>query len=169
LNTAASRRRVSVSNPVRDEQTHRADISLRRTAISHTLAFNKDLGVIVLRAKQRMSFDEIRLVFGEMARLPDFREGLYLVADLRGSDSVITGDDVRRIAVHARDTDAAWGVTKWAIIAGDDLAFGLSRMFGALTDEHRITTRVFRDVETADDWLGLGVEMHEILARTPDE
>lgn len=136
--------------------------------MSHTLTLNDELGVIVLRAKEAMSFDEFCGVFKEMVRLPGFREGLSLVADLRGSGTKLTGENIRQLAAHARATDAAWGDTKWSIIAADDLMFGLSRMFGALTDDHQIDTHVFRDVEKADGWLGLGVETHEILARTPE-
>ena len=137
--------------------------------MSHTLVFNKDLGVIVLRAKETMSVDEIRLVLGEMVRLPDFREGLCLVADLRGGGTALTGEDMRQLAAHAGRTDAAWGDTKWAIIASDSLMYGLSRMFGTLTDRHQVTTHVFRSVKEADGWLGLGIQVDEILARTPDD
>ena len=137
--------------------------------MSHTLALNKELGVIVLRAKETMSLDELRRVLGEMVGLPDFREGLCLVADFRGSGTDLTGDDIRRLASHASETDAAWGVTKWAFLASDSLMYGLSRMFGALTDQHRVTTHVFRGVVEADGWLDLGIQMDEILARTPDD
>ena len=137
--------------------------------MSHTLKLNKDLGVIVLRAKRAMSFDEIRRVFGEMVRLADFREGLCLVADFRGSGTAISSEEIKQLAARAGEIDAAWGATRWAIIASDDLLYGLSRMFSALTDRHRVTTHVFRSLEAADDWLGLGVEVKEILVRTPDD
>jgi hypothetical protein len=41
-------------------------------------------------------------------------------------------------------------------------------MFIAHTSAHAVTTHVFRTVLEADGWLGIGVEMDEILARTPD-
>jgi hypothetical protein len=137
--------------------------------MSHTLKLNIELGVIVLRAKQSLSFSEIRDIFGEMVRLPGFREGLCLVADFRGSGTSLTGEDIRQLAIWARRTDAAWGDTKWSIIASSDALYGLSRMFSSLTDELQVETHVFRDVEAADGWLGLGVEADEILARTPDD
>jgi hypothetical protein len=136
--------------------------------MSHSLTLNKELGVIVLRAKETMSFAEIRLVLGEMVRLPGFRQGLCLIADFRGSGTTLTGEDVRQLATHAAETDAAWGVTKWAILASDSLMYGLSRMFGTLTDQHAVTTHVFHTVAEADGWLGIGVEVDEILARTPE-
>ena len=137
--------------------------------MSYTLTLNNDLGVIVLRAKRSMTLNEIRMVFVEMVSLPDFREGLSLVADFRGSGTTLTGDNVRQLSIHAHHTDSAWGVTKWAFLASDSLMFGLSRMFGALTDKHQVTTHVFRSAVEADGWLGVGIEMDEILARTPDD
>ncbi len=135
--------------------------------MSHSLTLNSDLGVIVLRARKTMSLDELRRVFPEMLDMPGFRQGLCLVADFRGSGTVLTGEDVQQLAANAGATDASWGDTKWAIIASDDVLFGLSRMFGALTDGHQVTTHTFRTVAAADDWLGLGIDMNEILARTP--
>ena len=116
-----------------------------------------------------MSLDEIRRVLGEMVRLPDFREGLCLVADFRGGGTALTGEDIRRLASHAGETDAAWGVTKWAFLSSDSLMYGLGRMFGSLTDQHLVTTHVFRGVAEAGGWLDLGIQMDEILARTPDD
>jgi hypothetical protein len=67
-----------------------------------------------------------------------------------------------------KKTDAKWGVTKWPIIAADDLTFGLTRMYMALTEDYHVTTNVFRDAIKADDWLGLGIEMEQILRQTVD-
>jgi len=55
-------------------------------------------------------------------------------------------------------------VIKWAIIAADDL----TRMYMALTEDYHVTTNVFGDAIKADDWLGLGVEMEQILRQTVD-
>ncbi len=137
--------------------------------MSHTLKLNAELGVIVLRVKQSLSFDEVRSIFVEMVRLPGFKEGLCLVADLRGSGTSLTGDDMRNLAALAREKDAAWGDTKWSFIASSDSMYGLSRMFMALTDEFQVETHVFRDIEAADGWLGLTVNIEEILMQTPDD
>lgn len=137
--------------------------------MSHTLKLNTELGVIVLRVRQSLSFDEVRSIFADMVRLPSFKEGLCLVADLRGSGTSLTGDDMRALAALAREKDAAWGDTKWAFVASSDTMYGLSRMFMALTDELQVDTHVFRDIEAANGWLGLAVDVEEILMQTPDD
>lgn len=136
--------------------------------MSHTIRLNDDLGVIVLRAKRSMDVAEIELAFAEMLSLPGFREGLSLIVDFRGSETPISGAEVRQLAEYARRADARWGTTKWSFIASADMAYGLSRIFMALTSEHQVETHVFRTLHDADDWLGLGVDVDEILARTPD-
>lgn len=134
----------------------------------HTIRFNKDLGVIVLRAKHSMDVVELEAAFAELLRLEGFREGLSLIVDFRGSTTPLTSVELRRLADHAARTDAQWGDTKWSFLASADVTFGLSRMFMALTSKHQVETHVFRTLYEADDWLGLGVQIEEILARTPD-
>jgi hypothetical protein len=136
--------------------------------MSHTIRLNDDLGVIVLRAKQSMDVAEIETAFAEMLCLPGFHEGLSLIVDFRGSETPISGAEVRQLAEFARRADARWGTTKWSFIASADMTYGLSRIFMALTSEHQVETHVFRTLHDANGWLGLGVDVDEILARTPD-
>ena len=134
----------------------------------HTIRLNDDLGVIVLRAKRSMDLAEIERAFAEMLRLPGFREGLSLIVDFRGSETPISGAEMRQLAEYARRADAKWGTTKWAFLASADLTYGLGRIFMALTSEHQVETHVFRTLHDANGWLGLGVDANEVLVRTPD-
>lgn len=136
--------------------------------MSHSIKLNEQLGVIVLRYRGNVDFAEIRNVLDEMVRLPGFKEGLSLVADFRDTVSPLTGEEIENLAYYAKRTDANWGVTKWAFLASKDTTFGLARMYSSLTADYQVTTTVFRDAKKADDWLGLGVEVTEILARTPE-
>ena len=136
--------------------------------MSHTIRLNDDLGVIVLRAKRSMDVLEIEAAFAEILHLPGFREGLSLVVDFRGSETPITGAEVRQLAQYAKRADAKWGTTKWSFLASADLAYGLSRVFMALTSEHQVETHVFRNIVEANGWLGLGADVEQILIRTPD-
>ncbi|MEI7871138.1 MAG: hypothetical protein WCK95_03415 [Alphaproteobacteria bacterium] len=136
--------------------------------MSHTIRLNEELGVIVLRAKRSMDIFEVQAAFDEMVRLPGFREGLSLVVDFRGSETPLSGADVRQLADYARRADAKWGTTKWSFVASGNTTYGLSRMFMALTSQHQVETQVFRTLADANGWLGLGVDVEEILVRTPD-
>ncbi len=136
--------------------------------MSHTIRLNDELGVVVLRAQRSMDLFEIEAALTEILQLPGFREGLRLVVDFRGSETPLNGAEVRQLAEYARRADARWGTTKWSFLASADLTYGLSRIFMALTSEHQVETRVFRNLVQANDWLGLGVDVDEILVRTPD-
>lgn len=136
--------------------------------MSHTIKLNEELGVLVLRAKRSMDVVEIKTAFDEMVRLPGFREGLSLIVDFRGSETPVSGPEVRQLAEYAKRAGARWGATKWAFLASTDTAYGLSRIFMALTSEHQVETHVFRNLADANGWLGLGVNVDEILVRTPD-
>ncbi|HUH85037.1 MAG TPA: hypothetical protein VLX85_10525 [Stellaceae bacterium] len=131
--------------------------------MTHSVALNDNLGVIVLRYRGSVDFSEIRFAFDELVQTPGFREGLKLVADFRESETPLSGAQVRNLADHASLTDARWGSTKWAIVASNDVTYGLARMYQTLTSDYRVVTRVFRNTAEADDWLGLGVPLTELL------
>ena len=136
--------------------------------MSHTIRFNEGLGVIVLRAKQQINAIEIVSALEEILLIPDFKPGLSLVVDLRGGDIRLTADEVRIIANAAKFAEDRWGDTKCAILASNNDSYGLGRMFMSLTDQHQLESHVFRTALEADGWLGLGVEMVDILERTPE-
>lgn len=135
--------------------------------MSHTIVLDRELGVIVLRATERMEFAELSRVFAEILALPGFTPGLSLIADFREGQTQVSTEQIRQLAGVAHAMDGQWGVAKWAILTGNDLTYALVRMFGTLTSDCKVTTQVFRDPAAAGDWLDLGVGMDEILERTP--
>ena len=134
----------------------------------HTIVLNADLGVIVFRARGCVEVAELVRAMDAMVLIPGFKAGLSLVADFRGCETHLSADDLRGLATYAQQADSKWGQTKWALLASNNLTFGLARMFMALTSTHQVTTHVFHGAAEADDWLRLGLEVNEILIRTPD-
>ena len=47
---------------------------------------------------------------------------------------------------------------KLAIVAGDDAVFGMARMYQTLTEANLPHVAVFRDLDAAARWLGVGAE-----------
>jgi hypothetical protein len=139
-----------------------------RNSMSHSVRLNEKLDVIVVRFHGAPDFAEIKTLFDDAVTMPGFKPGLSLVADFRGSITPLTGAEIRQLANYISKTDADWGTTKWSVLASESSTFGLMRMFMALTDDHEVTTHVFRTLAEADDWLGLGIEMEDILAQTPE-
>jgi hypothetical protein len=134
----------------------------------HTLRFNRELGVIVLRTRQVLDLSELEAALDDVVRLPDFKEGLRLVIDFRASKPSLSPADIRQLVEYTDKTDFKWGKTKWLIIADDDVTYGLSRIYVALAERHEVKTQVFRSLGKADGWLGLGVDVAGILTATPE-
>lgn len=135
--------------------------------MGHTIVLNRELGVIVLRATERMDFAELGRVFAEILSVPGFTPGVSLVADFREGQTQVSTEQIRQLAGIAQAMDGQWGVAKWAILTGNDLTYALVRMFGTLTSDCKVTTQGFRDLAAAGEWLDLGVGMDEIFERTP--
>jgi hypothetical protein len=140
----------------------------RKLAMPHTLRFNHELAVIVLRTRQVHNLFELEAALDDVIHLPGFKEGLSLVIDFRASKPSLSPADIRQLVEYTNKTDFKWGKTKWLIIADDDVTYGLSRIYVALAERHEVTTQVFRTPTKADDWLGLGVEVADILTATPE-
>ena len=136
--------------------------------MSHSIRFNENFGVVVVRYRGSVDFSEIRSVFDATVHITGFKPGLSLVVDFRDTSEPLTGTEVIALADYARRTDANWGVAKWLLIAEKDVTFGLARMFSSLTSNLDVQTKVFRNAAAADDWLGIGARVEDILALTPE-
>lgn len=98
--------------------------------------------------------------FESAPTLEDFKDAVVLIAenhpnqprlwDLRGGTSVAT-DDLKELALFSDKvlTDHP----KMAIVAGDALSFGMSRMYEMMSDDDPERVRVFDDRSRAEDWL----------------
>ncbi len=81
--------------------------------------------------------------------------------DLRQADlSEIKAEDLRKDAIHTRNMAVVRKGGKTAIVSGDALAYGLSRMLETFYELENVPfdMEVFRDVEEAKSWLGMPME-----------
>lgn len=122
-----------------------------------------DLGVVVIQFSGHIAYEELQKALEVLPNLPGFRPHLKLIADFRDCQTSMTGREMQKLAEAARKTDSAWGETKWAFLAPEDVIFGLSRMYMALTEDYQAETHVFRSLEETEGWLELGVSMEEVL------
>ena len=129
------------------------------------VAFEPEAGVVVLELGGEVTLDETEEALEAIPSRPWFRPRLKMVADARNCTTRMTGKDVERLAAFARQLDDAWGETRWAVLAPDDLVYGLARIYMALTEDYQVQTHVFRNVQDVNDWLGIGVDIEEILKR----
>jgi len=88
---------------------------------------------------------------------PAFTPGMHEMSDVRGvSDLQVTPHGVKRMVAHdaAQGSDA--GSHRLAIIASEDVVYGMARMYETLSDGNPSpSVAVFRDYDAAAKWLGL--------------
>ncbi len=102
-------------------------------------------GAIWLEARKRMFED------------PAFRPGLNVLLDLRrASFEEAKTEDIPKGAQKFDDLASRIGHIRFAVVAGSDLAFGVSRAWGAwLSRAGYVEVNVFREMAPAQEWLGL--------------
>ena len=66
----------------------------------------------------------------------------------------INADDLRRAVDLVERTRDLWAGARSAILVARQLDFGIARMFGAFAQEVEVEYRVFREWESAIEWLG---------------
>ena len=86
---------------------------------------------------------------------PDFRPGLRKIVDYDLLRPSFSASGIRKIADQVRDLEDRVGTAQWAIVSDDDVVYGLTRMFMAVSEGSRIEVNVFRDMERARAWLRL--------------
>jgi len=73
--------------------------------------------------------------------------------DARFATTNITPSEVRQLVYRVHDIARAHPFGPTAIIALDDVAFGMARMFSILVAPYGVAIEVFRDVDSGSAWL----------------
>lgn len=112
--------------------------------------------LIEIRMYGRLTLEELLTASREIAQAEaGMPVTLHRLTDLSEvTNTTITFADVETFAAQRRVAPMKNPVRS-AIVAGNDLQFGLSRMFQALNDNPRISIKVFRDMAGARGWLRL--------------
>lgn len=109
--------------------------------------------LLIMTLVGEVSLDEITVLQSEMATDPRVSECVKCLIDLESSIPVDGSPPwMRRIAAQ---TDSEGSLTQMAIVAPDDLRYGLSRAYEAYINEAPFETHVFKTRAEADEWLGI--------------
>ncbi len=91
----------------------------------------------------------------------EMRPGFSELCDLRDATRVeITADAFRRniVMTEPLDRDTSRRAARIAVVATEDAAYGVARMYETIRQESPVQVRAFRDIDAAHDWLGLSAE-----------
>ena len=70
--------------------------------------------------------------------------------DVRETTLALSAEDLRQLASRSSRADS--GDSRVALLANDDLTFGLSRMYSVFRENENVRVRVFRTLEGAKAW-----------------
>jgi hypothetical protein len=117
-----------------------------------TVNLDPDTGIAHYSATGDVTRENVISVIGQVYVDPTFRAPWHSIWDLSGAKPVFTAAELREVVAYVRDhrpEDAG----KVAIVATEDLAFGMSRMYEIFSSDLNVETQVFRDLEPARQWL----------------
>lgn len=115
------------------------------------LDFDAD-GVAWLTAAGDFSWEDAITAVRRVYADPRFAARARTVWDLRAGRALLDGEEVRLLAEHVRE-ERPEGRGRTAIVAGDDLTFGMGRMYEQIAADGPVDVNVFRDLEPATRWL----------------
>lgn len=121
--------------------------------MSYRIDLRPDLDLVLARGIGEVTEADIESALDEIPRRAGFRRDMNMIVDFRGCTTPIGWSEVRHLSAYAREREAAWGRSRWAIIVDSDLIFGLVRIFVALANKGAVRSQVFRDAEHAAAWL----------------
>ena len=117
-----------------------------------TAHVDPDTGIAHYSAAGHMDRDEVISVISKMYRDPSFQSPWHSMWDLTGAKPSFTADDLRDVAAYVR-ANRPVDAGRIAIVATEDLVFGMGRMFEVFASDLQAETRVFRELEQARRWL----------------
>lgn len=92
----------------------------------------------------------------------EYVRGMPCLYDLRlASMDRMNSEELYRILTHGVAVAGRRGYHRTALLAPSDILFGVSRMYEVIGERPDLSSKVFRDEETALDWLRAGSSIAE--------
>ncbi|MHB1381937.1 MAG: hypothetical protein ACYCXJ_06915 [Thermoleophilia bacterium] len=117
---------------------------------------NNEEGVIYTTATG--SLDDADIAGFKQALLSDrdYRPGMKELSDVRGVDDFrVTAAGIRSFAGMDGDSAELVKEHRLAIVATEDVIYGMARMYQAQTEKAKPNVQIFRDLQLAREGLGL--------------
>ena len=124
-----------------------------------TIEYNisPEYNLIIIVHKRTIKDDEFLAFYRSLFKSDSFDPSMNFLVDLRETDSTPrTSDALRQFAEFARRILGDAGTPqKVAVVAPNDISFGLARMYEVLSNDVPWDFVVFRSMEAALAWLGV--------------
>ena len=115
---------------------------------------NIDDVYIALRCEGDIFLDDCLKANEQIYSRMDKNVSRFQIADFLAATNVdLSSEDLRRIAGQDSQATENLEFVVIAVVAPRDLIFGLARMWEVFADTPGVTTAIFRDLATAQDWI----------------
>ena len=109
--------------------------------------------IVRITAHGDVSFPEEKECLDAFLADSTHQPGFRILLDDRERMPAASSAHVKAMASLFELNRQAIGAARLAIVVAKDVSFGLARMFSMLTDNSLVETRVFRDIDEAEQWL----------------
>lgn len=124
-----------------------------------TYRIDSERGVVYATATGTVTDDDVTKLKADIAADPAFRPGMVELSDLRGiEDLQVSPEGISRFAMMDQQHADDQADFKLALVANEDLVYGMARMYQMSTGPNPQQVSVFRSVEEAEAWLGITAE-----------
>jgi hypothetical protein len=100
-----------------------------------------------------LDLDDFRRLFAAAWSHPEYSAVEKAIWDFRDATTRMRIGDLVELTSWIADSKSRRGASTIALVAADDVGFGVARMFHAVQPEHGWQIAVFRDEVAASDWL----------------
>ena len=112
-----------------------------------------DRNLIAVEVSGTLAADEVLALRDRICADPRYRNGMNQVWDFSQVDEVAVAPADLRTMIERQSRGAFEQRVRCALVAPQDSAFGIGRMYEALSDEPDLEIGVFRDRPSALEWV----------------
>jgi hypothetical protein len=119
-----------------------------------TISYDPSSDLTILKAEGVSGYEDFKQAVEHFYKSGDFNLSGPVLCDLRRVVvGMFTSEEIHKLAEMVVQFEKYRGSGKTAIVAQQDIVFGLARMFEQFTGSRSDTIRVFREVQQAHLWL----------------
>ena len=122
--------------------------------LSYTI--DTERGIVRITAEGTPSIGDQAKLASQWMRDPAYRKGMPILLDNRLRTEPSDRTHVTEVAQHTARSPELLKGTRCAVVVANDAEFGMTRMFGSLSEERPLVTKPFRDIPSAEHWLTNG-------------
>ena len=118
-----------------------------------TYVIDKQRKFIHTRCVGVTTFDEVIGHFDKLSMDPDCPDQLDVLLDLSEMTSIPESEQLRAVSKKIKETKSVVQFGCCAVVAIQEILFGMSRVFEVYTASHFSAVRVFKNIDEARYWL----------------